>query len=63
MMTTFIYLLHVLKILEAIKICKLIFHPSSHNLVVSNIIEILVETALDKWRQLMSVMSLSGAKN
>ena len=27
------------------------------------ITKILVETALDKWRQLMSVMSLSGGKN
>ena len=27
-----------------------------------SIIKILVETALDKWRQLMSVMSLSGGK-
>ena len=27
------------------------------------IIKILVETALDKWKQLMSVMSLSGSKN
>ena len=27
-----------------------------------NITKILVETASDKWRQLMSVMSLSGGK-
>ena len=28
-----------------------------------NIVKIFMEAVLDKWRQLMSVMSLSGGKN
>ena len=37
-------------------------HDKNDDIQIDNT-EILVETALDKWRQLMSVMSLSGDKN
>ena len=43
--------------------CSLISNNNSQELnQLANITKILVETASDKWRQLMSVMSLSGGK-